>query len=120
MYFDHHTKALPDQAGLALTDPTFLHYRAGYLDGHAAGYCQGAAAEAENDTARAEHAARLFYAMTAEDADRRRLAQSAASAIDVAEARRQADEWARRNCAYPGGPVDFFTGRPLRTERRAA
>lgn len=110
MHLDHHTKAPPNQP--ALTECTFTHYRAGYLD--------GCAAQAENDAARAEHAARRFYAMIAEDADRRRLTQSTTSAIDVAEARRQADEWARQHCTYPGGPLDFLTGRPLHAEGRAA
>lgn len=112
MHLEHHTKAPPDQRGLALTECTFTHYRAGYFD--------GCAAMAENNATRAEHAARRFYAMTAEDADRRRLTRITASAIDVAEARRQADEWARQHCTYSGGPVDFLTGHPLRTERRAA
>lgn len=118
MHHDHCSKTLSEQLHAALTEHTFLHYQAGRLDGVPIGYRQGAADKTETNAASAEHAARVFYAMTAEDADWRHTAHALSEADGVTDARRQAGEWAARNCTYAGGPVDFWTGRPVSTEGR--
>ncbi|MEX5260516.1 hypothetical protein [Kocuria sp. CPCC 205263] len=111
---------MSEQPHAALTECTFLHYQAGRLDGIALGYRQGVIDTAECNAARAEHAARVFYAMTVEDADCRRLTRAVGTFSEVVEARREAGEWARQHCTYVGGPVNFFTGRPVSAAGRGA
>ncbi|PWF82013.1 hypothetical protein [Kocuria rosea] len=114
MHHDHYSKTLSEQLHEALNECTFLHYQSGRLDGVPIGYRQGVTDTTETNEARAEHAARVFYAMTAEDAEWRHMAAAMNTAAEAAEARREAREWARKHCTYAGGPVNFLTGEPVR------